>query len=795
MDTAFFAYGSSREATRETLFTAGRKIESTGLIKSRSWEELKVGGKVVIRQIFQAIDEASLAVFDVSTLNENVLFEMGYAIARGKRIWILLDKTDREVTKRWAQFRLLYTVGYQTWANSEDIKVAFLRDRPDIDDGTNLYDELIEPNLTPEIEGALFYLPSFHSTEAAMRLGQRLDRETRRGIRLISADPTESAVSPIAWYAQKAFETSGTIAHLVAHRRDHAWLHNARISLVAGMAVGLERPLLLLSEEDYTEPFDYRDLLHRYDSPSNCVEQASSWLASLDLPAQTKPGGRRLRLVTELRGLRFGEPVAENESDVLSDYFVETGAFDDVMRSRNTLFIGRKGSGKTANMLQAAARLREDARNLVVVVKPQSYELEGLASLLSSLPMSAKPYAVVSLWNFLLQSEIARSAVLTLKNRLTGVPFTDAERRLLAFIDDSDFGIMDDFAIRFERTIGSIQQFKLADVKSIADGRDVLNEALHAEAIRTLRGLLGPVLKGRNRVAVLVDNLDKAWDRRSDLDVVSQLLLGLLSAVGQVETEYGKEDYWRDRVSLTLAIFLRSDIYSHIQRDAREPDKIPTSLLTWEDPELLLRVIEERFLAARPTKTSPDELWDAFLCETVTDMPIRDYLSWRVLPRPRDMIYLLNAAIISAVNSRRVRVEEHDFVLAARYYSQFALEALLVENGITISELEDILLEFAAEPPIRERSDVLDLISRTISDRERATEVLMRLQAMSFLGVEVGPGRFIYPEMGPAGKLAETLAGKLAESRGGVIRHIVHPAYRPYLEIPDTELGDASPST
>ena len=56
---------------------------------------------------------------------------------------------------------------------------------------------------------------------------------------------------------------------------------------------------------------------------------------------------------------------------------------------------------------------------------------------------------------------------------------------------------------------------------------------------------------------------------------------------------------------------------------------------------------------------------------------------------------------------------EEDFLLAEKNYSQFAFEALLVENGITLSELEDVLFEFAGGSAIMIRSDALATI-RTV---------------------------------------------------------------------------------
>jgi hypothetical protein len=227
----FFGYASQPELSRETLYSASEEISSTGLVEVLSWESLKVGGRVVVTAILDAIDDSELAVFDVSTLNENVLFEVGYAIGRAKGIWLLLDTTDKEAKWLWKKFRLLSSVGYVSWVNSEDIKIAFLRDLPHQSEST-IFDDLIEPNLTPTIGASIFYFPSFHDIDPSKELGRRLDAEARRGVRLLSADPTESAISPLAWYAEKVNGTSGTVVHFEASRRELAPLHNARAAVL-----------------------------------------------------------------------------------------------------------------------------------------------------------------------------------------------------------------------------------------------------------------------------------------------------------------------------------------------------------------------------------------------------------------------------------------------------------------------------------------------------------------------------------------------------------------------------------
>jgi hypothetical protein len=269
------------------------------------------------------------------------------------------------------------------------------------------------------------------------------------------------------------------------------------------------------------------------------------------------------------------------------------------------------------------------------------------------------------------------------------------------------------------------------------------------------------------------------------LDPLAQLLLGLLGAVGRISQDFNREDSWRQRVELSLVVFLRSDIYSYLQRVAREPDKIPTQIVNWSDNNILLRLIEERFLAVRPPGTSPEELWERFFCKTVKGIDARQYLLSHVLPRPRDMVYLCNAAITSAVNSRHDLIEEGDILSAERNYSQFAYEALLVENGITVKQLDGVLLEFMASDSILPASAVKANLVLAGIDSAEIDYVVGRLKGVSFLGVEVGPDRFEYVEGDADSRRLDVLARKYSQRTGEEPRFSIHPAYRSYLEVQD----------
>ena len=59
------------------------------------------------------------------------------------------------------------------------------------------------------------------------------------------------------------------------------------------------------------------------------------------------------------------------------------------------IFVGRKGVGKSANLLKLVSEIGKDKRNLVCVIKPVAYDLEGIVSLLGKYKeRDVKGYAV-----------------------------------------------------------------------------------------------------------------------------------------------------------------------------------------------------------------------------------------------------------------------------------------------------------------------------------------------------------------------------------------------------------------
>jgi hypothetical protein len=786
--SVFFGYPSHPESLREAMANGARRIAALPDVLPVTWEDLHMAGQVVVDEILDAIDASTLVALEVTHLNPNVMFELGYSVGSNRRVWLLRDGSDDEATRRWVQFGLLSSIHYSGYTNSLEVYEAFLKDQP-LEQTLTLLERSIRDLLKPTETPSVFYVPSAYQTEVGRELTERILAERKMGLRCVVDDQTEASARSLAWYGQSVLDAAAVVVHIVEARRKDADLFNARSAFVAGLGLGMGKPTILVAEDDQLAPVDYRDLVIRRHTSKEAVAALDSWLsrtlattyASL---RRRSDGSSSLRLATELRDLRLGDPVAENEEDSLGTYFLQTSAFREVMAERATVFVGRKGSGKTANLLQAAERLRSDVRNLVCVIKPIWYEWESLLRLLKEYERrDAKGYVVQSLWKLLVYSEVASQAAEEIARRPATVR-SQEEQQFLDFIDGPGSFVKDEFAVRLERAVGVL--LSKSAPEGVGDQRVAISEALHDSTIRELREHLGRILTKRKRVAILVDNLDKGWEADRDLHPLAVFLLGLLTTVSRLAADFSRSDHWREPVNVSLAVFLRSDIFSQVLRVAVEPDKVPVSRLSWARDEMLARVVEERFVAARAGKAEAPELWSEYFAPTVRGLPARDYILSRVLPRPRDIIFWCGAAISGAINRGHSRVEEADVLAGEEEYSKFAFDAVQVEDLGARIPLRDAMYGLVGEisHPTEERVRA-DFGPMELSEAD-LSELVQRLVGLGVFGLETHPGQFDYPEDEDERRRDLALTDRLVETSGCGRRFEIHPAYRAFLGIDET---------
>lgn len=780
MTSVFIAYAAHPPMRAEVMRATASRLSDSG-VAATTWEDLRNEGQALIPLICDQIDRSECVVAEVSDLNNNVLFEAGFALARGKELWLAVDKSEAESMRNWRDLGILATVGRVDYeGNSDSLANQWLSYY------TGSENSLIETlliNGKPREGDAIFAPSTPVKFEAASTLEKHLDRQGH--IRVLGATD-DLGLAPLDFFVKEIYRSSGCIFHLMPERKVRSREHNARASFLAGIAKGFDLPVLMLAEDGESVALDYHDLTFKYSGSAQAISKVDSWITELPhAPGSTRRPGR-LALNIELPIRSFGEYVAEYERAELQSYFITTSEFQSVVSGTTKIFVGRKGTGKTATMSQAVEDLREDRRVLVVPIKPSAYEISGLAKALHDLKShGSSDYLVISLWTFLLYTEIALRAVSFARERSKYGGLSDEFNHLEHELQELGISPEEDMATRLENTLHLLNREARRDGENPAE---FIARNLKLNRVQRLKAPINHVLQDYERVAVLIDNLDKAWERGADYETLSRFILGLLVTIGHIEKDFEKSQHGEGFVHVTLTAFLRSDIFDSISRFAREPDKISVRTVQWGDEVLLARVLEERYAANKTARKGVEayDMWAEIFDPEVRGLRTRDYFMWRVLPRPRDVIYFANEALTTAINRKHSKITASDILFAETQYSRFAVEALLVEAAAEEFDLESALFEFAGLNATIASSDLEMLLAK----HENSSGLVQWLVQSSFLGIETKPGKFLHVEGKTAAERSFRVAARLSESTGNSVKYRVHPAMRSYLEVSDDDLHD-----
>ncbi len=739
----FVAYPSMPPSLVESVEKAVQEINNGQVVEITTWRNLTTNGNLIIERICTAINDSQIFICDLTGLNHNVLFELGYALARKKKLHILLDKSIEKNRTDFERISLFSTIGYSAYSSSRDIIDEFYKQKPYENIEETVFKETFSSVITKKSTNKLFHIKSSHNTDASIMLARKI-----ASCNMASSvdDPSEVPFQPLAWYAQQLIDSYAVVTHFVGDNMLESNLHNAKAAFVSGLAFGLDKSLLMLAHSPFSSPIDYKDLLKTHDTASKCEIFVQPWLNKVVEEYHSLKNEKQGHLIEakqqeELKNIRIGEYVAEQEPDELIDYFVETAAYNEALRVKGSIFIGRKGTGKTANLIKLRDTLREDKRKHVCVITPVGYEIEGIIRMLKqTIPKSEKGYLIESLWKFLIYAELVKSCYESINSRPIYFTQTESEKELCTFVNEHKEIILSEFSIKLERVVGELQNIPTSVTSE--EQRLKISELLHDKIIVGIRRLLGGVLNAKSKVVILIDNLDKAWNAGSDYNVLCEMLFGLLEVSQRITLDFQSADIYKEKVNLSLLIFLRNDIFNEIIKYAPEKDKIQVSRIVWDDQEVLIRVLEERFMVSCPSIEYPKQIWDQYFCAATKNIPTRDYIISIILPRPRDLLYFARSAIANAVNHRHSRIEEDDILRAEKEYSQYAINTIIVESTSRCDNLEELIYEFIQEDEIVDISVVENALKNCKIPLEKVEDTIELLFDLSFLGIETSNDKF-----------------------------------------------------
>jgi len=404
--------------------------------------------------------------------------------------------------------------------------------------------------------------------------------------------------------------------------------------------------------------------------------------------------------------------------------------------------------------------------------------------------ISEKGFLVESFWKALAYTELAKSIYETIKDTPTYIALTDGEKSLVSFIENEPELVLPEFSMRLEKLVGRLSNLTV-DSNNV-DVKHKVSEAVHKVFIGKLRDVILDALEKTKTVYVLVDNLDKNWTTRANIQLMSELLFGLLSVSVRIGEEFRKSNLGKKKLDVSMIIFIRSDIYAAILGFAREPDKLPIRRIEWSDPELLRRVIERRIMVADPKLVDADEMWTKYFVDRVGDTSTRDFLVHSVFPRPRDLIFLVRASLQNAVNRGHTKIEQKDIESGIQQYSGFVLASVMAEGSPQFRQLDDFITQLFGGHTVLTQDDIREALDLAGLGFTTADFIVDLLQDLTFLSYETSRNNFVFAYEKEQKPKLVSMARKTVKEVG-IQRYRIHPAFHAYLELKPTEAdGQAS---
>jgi hypothetical protein len=764
------------EAIRNTV-AAFRERNSP--LKLTSWEELDIPGRFIIEEVLSSIDDADILMADISRLNFNVTYEIGYAIGKKKRILLIKNKAIRQDGPRIEDLGIFDTIGYQEYSSSTEL-VDFLK---------NITDHRAIPYSEHRNSKApLYLLETKFKTDVDYTITSRI-KKTRFYFR--SFDPAEIPRLSATEAINQVAESYGVIVHFISPEQTDAPLNNLRAAFIAGLSDGMERKGLFIQSGEGPVPIDYRDFVAYCRYPDQFKEEIAGFAEIVTEALQEVLPIVSRNSETLLQALDLGASSAENEITSLAEYYVEIDAFNRALRKEVRLVTGRKGSGKTAIFYRLRDSIRANRANVVLDLKPEGYQLlkfkDAVVNLMS---LGTVEHTITAFWEYLLWLEICYKLIEKDReiHKRDHRLFEPYQRLLAAYRTDS-YSSEGDFAERLRvllRDIRSEIDTRFADQRGVELSRPEITELVYRHDFSTLKSQIEDYLEFKGEVWLLFDNIDKGWPSQGVTKEDLVIVRALLEATRKIERELQKKS-----LDAHTVIFLRNDIYEILVDSTADRGKETRVNVDWTDPDMLREMIRRRIVRGFPEAMNADfeDIWRK-ICDPIIDgEESSQYLIDRSLMRPRSLIELIGHCRGFAVNLGHDRILKED-VLPPKGLSAFSND-LVNELGLEIRdvfpEAEDVLYAFIGAPSRMDRQTLLSILAGsgfTEGNLEAVIDLLFWFGFLGFIWTD-GETRFIYS----FSYSMQVLRGSHKKLLNTGITYVINPAFISALGVQHSEPG------
>ena len=679
--TYFFAYNSS---PRMKIWTEElvNDLNEWG-IRGVRWEDV-IKPDLIFSKVCEEIHSNDFLLAEVTQLNLNVLLEIGYALAVGRQP-LLIQNRNRETWTR----DLLTTMESCFYETRQDILDHIAKWQ------TNRSPETLNPNRRlpilenmgifddQEVRGTTYHLKPKVSTDWISRVDRSF---TKSPFKLTSMDPSDSVSDEFYPQARQIQRASLIVASLVSTEHIDYVENNANVALLTGFSIGLGKKVLVLQEKPSVPILDLDSVSRPFETEHQVQQIVDAWInnqtkISVRQSLESDRQASSRQQADELRKVYLGHPDALQDTE-LHKYFVPTKEFYDAVEGRRTIFVGRRGSGKSANFQEIIAEVSNKPNIVGVEILPDDYQLKQITDLLRNtthLPDSKLTFQ--SIWNYVLTTEILKA--LGEKTTLLYHSYGDISRNNLRSIYNKRRDV-------FDEEFGSRTASTLKEVLSSSSDMAFEERRLNAEdALKSLRDYdLNRQLKQFAKTEgitffIVADDLDKHWSTNTTQSI--DLLVGLVAEVARMQKFFGEH--------LKIALFLREDIFSTLARHDDDLQKRDFLRMGWTRDNLH-HLVAVRLDTKNKAQTD-EEVWSAIFSEPVNDIKASEYILTRSLPRPRDVLKFSQNSIDHAQINGHTHVTEQDILEGEKAYSDALFSSISSEFKVQYPSLEEVMIEFA----------------------------------------------------------------------------------------------------
>jgi hypothetical protein len=681
--TIFVAYPSNPKQLGQTLQEASDQLNSLREISMELWEQVDIPGRFVVDGVLNKIDSSDFIIADITKLNFNVTFEIGYAIGKSKRVVLITNRALNPAKKEIDHLGIYDTVGYKEYENSGEL-ASYISSIEDIS-------PLHFPESNIDRSTPVFILDTLFKTDSSIRI---ISKVKKSGIKFRSYDPREQArLSTLEAY-QSVKKSIAVIIHLLSQSSTDYYYNNLRGAFLAGLSYGLDKIILLLQEGDEPVPLDYRDFVSIYRQKADIDRAINNLAPRITEKLQSTGKTPVINNGKLLENIDLGSSAAENEMTRLENYYVNTEEYKQVLDGSARLAVGRKGSGKTALFFQARDYLRRDKKRIVIDLKPDGHQLKRFKDLvLNSMTESIQEHVATAFWEYALLLEICYKILEKDKDIPLWNPLSEAYKILHdLYANDSLIGEAD-FSERILTLINRIiEDFEIISQETETNylSSPQVTELIYKHDISQLRGHIAEYAKTKNGVFILFDNIDKGWPTRGIEHVDIIILRSLLESTRKIERFFRANS-----IKFQTTVFIRNDVFELLVDDSPDRGKESKVSLDWTDADLLREFLKRRLIYNKiPPNLSFDDSWNRICVSHIKGEKTSDFLIQRSLMRPRNLLNLVNYCKSNAVNLRHEKIDDSDIEKACSTYSHDIVNEIGLEIRDIFPQAEDVLYNF-----------------------------------------------------------------------------------------------------